>query len=92
MIKLALHYPKAGLNISETFTIRKLGKSHAEVLVETTEMPYFVIAPVALDAPAKSMERKIVHYLRADQFAGMHALCPPVFFEEDSGPFPFFRV
>jgi len=69
VIQLVALGTETSLDISETLSVGELCESHAEILIETTEVPYLVIALVALDAPPKGMKRKIVHHLRKNQFA-----------------------
>jgi len=69
VIQLVALGTKTSLDISKTLSVGELSKSHTEVLIETTEVPYLVLASVALDAPSKSMKGKVIHHLGKHQFA-----------------------
>jgi len=61
MIQLALLSLKTGFDVSQALAIRKLGKGHAEILVETGEFLDFEIALIAIHTLVKDVERKMLH-------------------------------
>ena len=63
VIQLVLLCTQASLDVSHAFAIGQLGKSHTEVLIETSEVAHLVMPMIALDAPSKGMKREIVHHL-----------------------------
>jgi len=50
MIKFLLHGPQTRFDVSQTLTIGYLGKNHTEVLIETGERFYPMVATVSPDA------------------------------------------
>jgi hypothetical protein len=50
MVKFLLHGPKTRFDISQALAISYLGKNHAEVLVETGERFYPIVAAVSPNA------------------------------------------
>jgi hypothetical protein len=62
-----------------------LSEGHAEILVETGKTFYLMIAVIAVDASAESVQRQKVHDLRKYQFARVHYPTPPELFQESDG-------
>ena len=71
MIKPGLRCPETGLDISQTFSVGELGKCHAEILVEAGKLFDLEVAIVAIDTLMKHVERKMLHYLRKNDLAGV---------------------
>jgi hypothetical protein len=54
---------QTGFDVAETFSEGKLGKSHAEKLVQTSEALNLVMAAVALHTSAELVQRQKIHEL-----------------------------
>ena len=74
MIELALLSPQAGFDVPQALAVGQLGKGHAEILFEAGELLDLEVALVAVDALMENMERKMLHYLRENELAGVHGL------------------
>ena len=72
MVELALLRTKASLDVAQAFAISELSKRHAAKLIDTREGFDFVIAAIALDAPAKGVHRQVLHHLREDETVCVH--------------------
>jgi hypothetical protein len=55
----------------------KLVKSHATILIMTTETFDIAVTIVVMIASAKSMQRQRIQWLRENQFACVHRLIAP---------------
>jgi hypothetical protein len=73
VVELAVLGPQAGHNIPKAFPVRHLGEGHAEILVETGEFLDLEVAAISIDALMKDMERQMLHDLRENKFARVHA-------------------
>lgn len=72
VVQLVLLGTQAGFDIPETFAVSQLCECHAEVMVETGKLLDLEVAVVLIYASMKHMERKMLHYLREDELAGVH--------------------
>ena len=72
MIELALLCPQTGLDIPQALAIGQLSKGHAEILIEARKFLDLEIPVVTIDALMKNRERKMLHYLRENELAGVH--------------------
>jgi hypothetical protein len=79
MVKFFLLGSQACFDIPEAFPIGKLGKCHAQVMVETPEFFDPEVALVTIDTTMKYPEWKIFQQLREDDFAGVHSQPPKKF-------------
>jgi len=50
-----------------------MGEGHTEILVETGKLLDLEIAIVTIDTLMKNVERKMLHYLGENEFAGVHS-------------------
>ena len=75
MIELLVIAPEAGLDISETFAIGELSKSHAKELIQTGEGYHLVVAVVPLYAFPELVGWEELHQLSKDRSADVHS-CP----------------
>ena len=57
MIEFLVIAPEAGLDISETFAIGELSKSHAKKLIPAGKGFDLVVAPISFDALAEFVDR-----------------------------------
>lgn len=69
VIQLVALGTKTSFDVPETLSVGELCESHAEILIETTEVPYLVVASITPNTPSKGMQGKVVHDLRKNQFA-----------------------
>lgn len=72
--ELALHRAQAGLDVAEALPECQLRESQTKKLVEAGKASEFVIAAVPLDALLELVGWKVIHQLRKDQTANVHAL------------------
>ena len=76
VIKSGWSCPQTGLNISQAFSVGKLGEGHAEVLVPAGKADHIAVAVVSIDAFSELVCGDKVHQLCKDCFPGIHALPP----------------
>jgi hypothetical protein len=76
VIELRTLSPQADLHLAQTLPIGQLCERHAQELVEATEPLDLMLTVVPRDAPAKPMQRQMIHDLGEHQLAGVHALPP----------------
>ena len=72
VIESALHGPKAGLDIAETFAIRQLSEGQTKELIETREALDLVVAVITTNTLSEFVEGEEVHNLRKDGRRGIH--------------------
>ncbi len=65
------------LDIPWATTVGELRERHAEELIEARKGAHPAVAAVALDAALERVERQVVHHLREDELAGVHAFPVP---------------
>src|SRR5687767_15589198 len=63
---------QTSFDVAQAFPVRQLCKRHAAKLVGTAEMPYSMIATIALHDSSKTLPRKMIHELGEHQFADEH--------------------
>ena len=76
VIKSGLSCPQTGLNISQAFSVGKLGEGHAKILIPAGKTDHFAIAVVSIDAFSKLVCGDKVHQLGKDCFPGIHVQPP----------------
>src|SRR3990172_10213189 len=74
---------QTGLDVSQAFPVRQLGKSHAEKLIERGEALGFVVAAILFDAAAKFVQGDMVHHLNEDGSSNIHRSSLPVGLQKD---------
>jgi hypothetical protein len=82
VVEFASLRSKTRFDVSETFPVGKLRKSHAEILIQTREPLDFVIAFVTGDTAVKSLKWQMFYDLRENQLACIHGHAPRVCFHE----------
>ena len=78
VMELRLLGTQTGFYIPKAFPVCELGKRHGVILIAASECLDFVIALVAMDAATERMHWQVIHELRKDEFACVHAGKPPV--------------
>jgi len=63
MIKFLLHGTQARFDVSQRLTVGYLGKNHAEVLIETREALYAMVAVILSDTLVELLLGKEVYQL-----------------------------
>ena len=80
MIEFAADGLEAGLDVSQAFSIRQLGKTHDQKLHVTAQFPDVLVPFVSLDTLAEFVLRYVIHQLGKDRTAFLHD--PPPFESE----------
>ena len=76
MVELAPLRSQASLDVAQALAVGELGEGHAEILVEAGEARGLVITAIARHAATESMAGQMIHDLRKDEFADVHASLP----------------
>jgi len=77
MIKLRLHRPQTGFDVAQAFPVGQLGEGQAEKLIPAGKTLDLVMSMIPLDAFVEFVNRKKIHQLGKECFAGIHQ--PPPF-------------
>jgi hypothetical protein len=72
VVELLLLGAKTGFDVSETFSVGQLSKSHTEELIEATERFGLAVSIVSLHASAKRMHGKMFYHLGEDNLSYVH--------------------
>jgi hypothetical protein len=72
MIQFWFRHAETCLDISEAFSIRKLGEGHAKELIQTGKRYHFVVAVVTIYALAKMERGNKIHDLSKNGSADVH--------------------
>jgi hypothetical protein len=76
VVELGVLGAQTGLDVAQALAIGELGEGHAAVLVETTEALDPMLAPIPMNTASEGMHRQMVHELRKDELASVHATLP----------------
>jgi hypothetical protein len=76
VIELGWLCAQAGFDVAQTFPVSKLGKRHAQELIEAAEAADVEIAAILRDQPAKGVPRCVLHHLREHELASVHRYLP----------------
>jgi hypothetical protein len=76
VVKLGGLCPQTSFDVAQALAISKLGKGHAQKLVQTTEAADVEVATVFLDQSPEGVPRREFHHLGKNQFASVHRMPP----------------
>jgi len=76
VVQFGLSGPKAGLNISQAFSVGELSEGHTKELIPAGKAYDVAIAVVSIDAFLKLVCGDKIHQLGKDGFPGIHVLSP----------------
>jgi len=72
MIKFLLHGTQTRFDVPQRLAVCYLGKNHAEVLIETRETFYAMVAVISSDTLVELLLGKKVYQLRENSLPGIH--------------------